>query len=195
MLENALIMVDVQNDFCPGGSLAVRAGDEVVGPLNAMVAHARKNGWLIIASRDWHPHETTHFKSHGGLWPDHCVYDTKGAEFHPDLDTGAAIVVSKGTRVDENAYSAFQGSIANGQVLDNILLSHGVKNLFIGGLATDYCVKATVLDAIKAGYKTVLLYDCSRAVNIDSMDGEKAEAEMVAAGAFPMSWRTVINVA
>ena len=109
MRKRALILVDVQNDFCPGGSLAVPNGDEVVWPLNEMIAYALKNDWLIIASRDWHPAVTKHFKDYGGIWPIHCVQNTHGAEFHRNLLISSDTIISKATQADEDGYSAFEG--------------------------------------------------------------------------------------
>lgn len=184
MSKKALLIVDVQNDFCPGGALAVPNGDEVVKPLNRMVNLAKKNGWLILASRDWHPAVTIHFKDYGGIWPVHCVQNTKGAEFHPDLNATDAVIISKATRPNEDGYSAFDGKTDKGDPLDDFLKKNGVEEIYIGGLATDYCVKASVLDAIKRGFTTYLLLDSCRAVNLKPGDGEKAVDEMKLAGVF-----------
>lgn len=182
MKKKALLIVDVQNDFCPGGALAVPKGDEVVAPLNELIRHAQRNGWLIIASRDWHPEKTTHFEK----WPVHCVQETKGAEFHPLLNLGRRVavvsIVSKGVNHGEDAYSAFDGRLANGLTLDEFLKTNGVEIVYVGGLATDYCVKATAIDAAKLGYETYLLLDASRAVNLNPDDEKKARQEMIAAG-------------
>ncbi len=192
MAKAALLIVDVQNDFCPGGSLAVPNGDEVVEPLNIMIERALKEGWSVIASRDWHPRETRHFIEFGGKWPAHCIQNTPGAKFHPGLKLPPqTIIVSKGTG-DEDAYSAFDGDTpasVTGAVtceqipLEEVLLRLDVKKLFVGGLATDYCVKATVLDALRLGYKAYVLYHACRAVNINPDDGRKALYEMLEAGA------------
>jgi nicotinamidase/pyrazinamidase len=176
--KRALIVVDVQNDFCPGGSLAVAGGDEVVAPLNRLIQEFLENGEPVFKSRDWHPPRTKHFKAYGGTWPIHCVQNTPGAEFHPNLIDDIHIrVVSKGLG-DEDTYSAFDGTDLALQ-LERL----GVKEVWIGGLATDYCVKNTVLDALKAGFQVKALRDAMRAVELNPGDGEKAIAEMEAAGA------------
>lgn len=196
MSRKALIVVDVQNDFCPGGALAVTEGDLVVGPLNRMIEFVHKKGWLIIFSRDWHPEETGHFKKNPGDvsgWPVHCVRNTSGAAFHSSLDHRGSVVVSKGTQPDEDGYSAFNGASEYGNQLEEILTTNQVIEVYVGGLATDYCVKATALDALKRGYETVLLTDACRAVNLKPDDGEKAIAEMVAAGATLKTTEEVIH--
>ncbi|QQG45195.1 MAG: nicotinamidase [Candidatus Sungiibacteriota bacterium] len=192
MSKDALIIVDVQNDFCLGGSLPVPNGDKVVEPLNRMIGKAaKKDGGLIIASRDWHPRETNHFAEFGGRWPVHCVQGTKGAEFHPGLLLPAdkAIIVSKGMAKDEDAYSAFQGSAVLTTADDittvtmylrDILGGCGVDTLYIGGLATDYCVKATALDARRFGYEVYLLIDACRGVAAETTSD--ALIEMARAG-------------
>ena len=187
--KSALLIVDVQNDFCPGGTLAVPCGDEVVEPLNKIIDYFFENDLLIVASRDWHPHKTSHFKDFGGVWPIHCVKNTKGAEFHPNLQRpGRITIVSKGMAMNENAYSAFDGTnLVIGPNEFNIelaeyMLGLDIKTLYIGGLATDYCVKHTVLDALKLGFKVYLLEDACRAVNIKPTDGADAIVEMKAAG-------------
>lgn len=197
MPKTALLVVDVQNDFCPGGSLAVPNGDEVVEPLNKMIERAVKEGWPVIASRDWHPEVTNHFQPYGGPWPTHCVQETEGALFHRDLRlTIDTVIVSKRTKKDEDAYSAFQGGAYRwgmgggplvstpGQYgLHELLQARDVDTLYVGGLATDYCVKATVLDALRLGYKVYVLHHACRAVNLQPDDGRKAIAEMMEAGA------------
>jgi nicotinamidase/pyrazinamidase len=180
----ALIVVDVQNDFCPGGALAVQSGDEVVPVLNRYIDQFRAAGLPIVATRDWHPRKTAHFKNYGGVWPEHCVQGSGGAAFHPDLNVSPdALVVSKGTRADEDSYSGFDGKDDAGQPLAEFLHGSGVKRIFVGGLATDYCVKHTVLDGLKAGFSVVLLGDAIRGVDLSPQDSEKALAEMRAAGA------------
>jgi nicotinamidase/pyrazinamidase len=181
---DALLVVDAQNDFCPGGSLAVADGDRVMRVLNAWAAAAERAGIPIFASRDWHPPETTHFKEFGGVWPPHCVMGTHGAEFHPELRLPhSAIVVSKGMGAAEDAYSAFQARDSSGEGLDALLEQRSVRRLYVGGLATDYCVKSSTLDALSRGYAVTLIPDGMRAVNVQPGDGEQALAEMQAAGA------------
>ena len=195
MTSKALLIVDVQKDFCPGGSLAVPDGDAVVKPINAMIEYARKNGWLIVASRDWHPAVTNHFKDYGGIWPVHCAQNTPGAEFHPNLDGADAIVVSKGTCVDEDGYSAFDGHTDGGEELADYLKRHGVDEIYLGGLATDYCVKFTALDAVapRHDFTTALLLDACRAVNVNPGDGGKAVEEMRNAGVLISTTAEVTN--
>jgi nicotinamidase/pyrazinamidase len=183
MSDIALLLVDVQNDFCPGGSLAVGAGDEVVPVLNRYVAYFRGKQAPIYASRDWHPAETTHFAQWGGPWPPHCVQNTFGAAFHEKLDVEGVEIVSKGMEADKDSYSAFQGENPKKQELTSLLKQHGVKTLYVGGLATDYCVKASVLDALAAGFAVKLLIDGVRGVEIKPGDSARAIEEMVRAGA------------
>jgi len=177
--RDAVLIVDVQVDFLPGGKLAVQHGDQVVPALNRYVALARRKEVPVFASRDWHPRDHCSFRAGGGPWPEHCVAGSPGAAFAPGLalprDT---IVISKATARDTDAYSAFQGTD-----LAPRLRERGVKRLLVGGLATDYCVLNTVLDARKAGFEVLLLVDAMRAVNVKPGDGERAEREMLAAGA------------
>ena len=178
MAKRALIIVDVQNDFCPGGTLAVKDGDQVVVPLNKLIREFEKTGEPIFKSRDWHPATTKHFRNFGGVWPVHCVQNTRGAEFHPDLiDSDHITIISKGLG-DEDRYSAFDGT-----VLKALLRELGVEELVVGGLATDYCVKHTVLDALKNGFKVKAVSEAMRAVELEPGDGGKAIEEMKAAGA------------
>jgi len=182
--RDALVIVDVQNDFCPGGALAVPDGDRVVGVLNRYAERFAAAGAPVFASRDWHPAVTRHFKAHGGAWPPHCVQGTSGAEFHPALVLPPGTdVVSKGTDPDTDAYSCFQADTADGMPFAAVLGEHGVGRLFVGGLATDYCVKATALDALKEGFDVVVLADAVRAVDVTPGDGDRAVAAMTAAGA------------
>jgi len=176
--KRALIVVDVQNDFCPGGSLAVAHGDEVVAPLNKLIEEFLERGEPVFKSRDWHPNQTKHFQAYGGTWPVHCVQNTKGAEFHPNLlDDKHIRVISKGMG-DEDSYSAFDGTDLSLQ-----LRRLGIEEVWIGGLATDYCVKNTVLDALKEGFRVKALEQAMRPVEVNPGDGERAIAEMREAGA------------
>jgi nicotinamidase/pyrazinamidase len=182
--DAALILVDVQNDFCPGGSLAVPEGDRVVAPLNRELERFNRAGRPIIASRDWHPAETTHFLAGGGPWPPHCVQDQPGAAFHPALRLPHdATIVSKGSDPREDAYSAFQARDDQGRSLSEILRRRGVRHLVVGGLATDYCVRATVLDGLRNGFQVTVLEDAIRGVDVQPGDSERARAEMLDAGA------------
>ena len=176
---DALVLVDVQRDFCAGGALAVPGGDEVVPVLNRWIEEAARVGAPVYASRDWHPVDHVSFQAQGGPWPPHCVRDTLGAELHPDLALPTlATVVSKGTTPDRDAYSAFAGTD-----LAEHLRNDSVSRVWVGGLALDYCVKATVLDAIGEGLEVHLIPDGTRPVNVQPHDGDAALAEMEAAGA------------
>ncbi|MGH8004560.1 MAG: nicotinamidase [Limisphaerales bacterium] len=168
---DALIMVDVQNDFCPGGALAIREGDLVVKPLN----YAQKLFRHIFATRDWHPEDHCSFMGRGGPWPPHCIQNTHGAKFHPDLEISRAWVISKAIEKDKDAYSGFQGTN-----LEARLQWEGIKRVFVGGLATDYCVRATALDALNADFEVVLLEDAVRGVGVKPGDSEKAIEELKA---------------
>lgn len=180
---DALILVDVQNDFLPGGALAVPHGNEVVPVLNRYMALFRHHGLPIYASRDWHPIRHCSFTAQGGPWPPHCVAGTSGAAFPTALALGdAACIVSKAEREEEDAYSAFQNT-----ALAQSLRGQGVTRLFIGGLATDYCVLNTVQDAPKANFDVLLLMDAIRAVDVRPADGDAAIATMLAHNAPPVT--------
>jgi len=177
--DSALLVTDIQNDFCPGGSLAVAQGDQVVPVLNEYIRLFSSNGARIYATRDWHPPDHCSFKTQGGPWPVHCVQNSKGVEFHPKLALPRDVkIVSKAADPKQDAYSAFEGT-----ELAASLKRQGIRRLFIGGLATDYCVKHTVLDGIKAGFRVTFLADASRGVNLNTGDSDKAISEMIAAGA------------
>ena len=174
---DALLIVDVQNDFLPGGSLAVPRGDEVVPALNRYLRAFY--GLPVYATRDWHPERHCSFRAQGGLWPPHCVAGTLGAEFAAALQLPpSAVIVSKATTAEQDAYSGFQGTD-----LDARLRAANVRRLFVGGLATDYCVLGTVRDALRFGYEVLLLIDAIRAVDVQPGDGLRAEAEMLSLGA------------
>ena len=176
---DALVVVDVQNDFLPGGSLAVPRGDQVIAPLNRWIARFAAAGLPVYATRDWHPVDHCSFAAQGGPWPPHCVAGTPGAEFADALGLPSdATVIGKATRQDADAYSGFAGTD-----LHERLRHAGVKRLFVGGLATDYCVLNTVRDALGLGYGVVLLTAAVRAVDVQPGDGDRALAEMIAAGA------------
>lgn len=182
--RDALVIVDVQNDFCPGGALGVAGGDAVVPVLNRYAERFAGAGAPVFASRDWHPAKTTHFKAYGGVWPPHCVQDTPGAEFHSALAFPAGTeIVSKGMDPREDAYSCFQAETADGMPFAAALGERGVSRLFIGGLATDYCVKSTVVDGVQNGFEMIVLADAVAAVDLTPGDGAKALEEMRAAGA------------
>ena len=177
--KKALIVVDVQNDFCPGGSLAVANGDEVVAPLNELMKEFLDRGEPVFKTRDWHPATAKHFAAYGGTWPVHCVRNTPGAEFNPGLfDDPRITIISKGIDESADGYSGFDGTN-----LAQILRDQEVKEVWVGGLATDYCVKHTVLDALEQGFEVKALADAMRAVDLNPTDGEKAIEEMRNAGA------------
>ena len=182
----ALIVVDVQNDFAdPKGSLYVPEGELVVARVNEEVAAAVAAGAVIVYTQDWHPPVTPHFQSEGGVWPVHCVRETWGAEFHPALDV-VGEVVRNGTG-SEDGYSGFTTRDARSgeerpTELASLLKEHGVERVVIAGLATDYCVKETALDATRLGWDTPVVTEAIRAVNLEEGDDERARAEMRSAG-------------
>ena len=173
--KDGLIVVDLQVDFCPGGALAVAEGDAVVPTVNRLL---ELPGWMKVATRDWHPADHVSFQAQGGIWPVHCVAETPGAAFHPQMRAeNVEMVVSKATTRDAEAYSGFDGTS-----LADDLRAKGIGRLFVCGLATDYCVKATALDARREGFEVVVVEDAVRAVNVEPEDGENAIEEMRAAG-------------
>jgi nicotinamidase/pyrazinamidase len=170
----ALIVVDVQNDFCPGGALAVPHGDEVVAPANQLAERFP----FVVATRDWHPPHHSSFAERGGPWPVHCVRDTEGAQLHRGVDVAQVdAVVDKGQSDDTEGYSGFEGT-----ELERTLREHDVDRVHVAGLALDYCVKATALDARRAGFDVVVHTDATRAVEVQPGDGERAIAELRDAG-------------
>jgi nicotinamidase/pyrazinamidase len=182
----ALLVVDVQNDFAdPSGSLSVRDAELIIPVLNDEIRRATEAGCPVLYTQDWHPPDTPHFAKDGGTWPVHCVHDTWGAELHPDLVV-AGPTVRKG--VDgQDGYSGFSlrdpmSGVIQETVLEPMLDERNIKRLVIGGLATDYCVKATALDAIALGYSVTVLTDAVAAVDLEPGDGERALAELAAAG-------------
>ena len=184
--STALIVVDVQNDFAdPDGSLYVTGGEETIPFINANVGAAQDAGALIVRTQDWHPESTPHFEKDGGLWPVHCVHDTWGAEFHPDLIADGP-VMQVGV-ASEDGYSGFTGrNLETGEELptglQQLLHDRGITKVAVVGLATDYCVLDTSVDAVRLGFETTLLADGTRAVNVEPGDGLRAVAEMVACG-------------
>jgi nicotinamidase/pyrazinamidase len=170
----ALIAVDVQADFLPGGSLGVSDGFAVIPPLVSAAGGVD----VVVATRDWHPPDHVSFAARGGPWPPHCVMGTPGSLLAPEIDRIAQVVVSKGSNRDVDAYSGFDGT-----PLAAMLRGMGVTRLLVGGLATDYCVRATVLDARREGFEVVVLRDAVRAVEVQAGDGDRALEEMRAAGA------------
>jgi nicotinamidase/pyrazinamidase len=175
---DALLIVDVQNDFCPGGALPIKEGDRVAPVLNRWIEAANGSGAVVAASRDWHPRGHASFEEQGGRWPIHCVENTWGADFHPSLNLPAdALIISKGTGLATDNYSAFDGTD-----LSSRLKQRGARRVWIGGLAQEICVRATVLDALKAGFEVHLIQDAARPLDVQA--GRDALEEMAAAGCF-----------
>lgn len=171
--NDALLVVDMQNDFCEGGALAIEGGNALVPDINAEIDAARNAGAMIVASRDWHPVDHISFEHRGGPWPVHCVQDTPGAAFHPKLALpDEAIRISKATAFNADAYSAFDGT-----GLGKYLREKGVERVVICGLALDVCVHATVLAACREGFSTVLLESLSAAADPDAIDACRREMQ------------------
>lgn len=182
--RSALLIVDVQNDFCAGGTLAVPDSARVILSLNRRIEKATVDRVPIFASRDWHPAVTTHFAPFGGPWPVHCVAGTSGARFHPDLRLPSdAVVVSKGQHSETPGYSAFDGTTDDGTPLGEEMRKRGITHLYVGGLATDYCVKHSVLDALAAGLRVTVLTDAIASVDVHPGDAQRAIEDMRAKGA------------
>ena len=183
--QTALLIVDVQNDFCPGGALAVKDGDAVVEPLGRLAARFAEAGRPVYASRDWHPPESRHFRAHGGTWPVHCVAGTAGARYHPALALPpGSVIFSKGIAPEAEGYSVWdEGRTPGGTRLEDELRRREVRRLYVGGLATDYCVKEAVLGALRLGFDAVVLDDAIAAVDVEPGDGARAIEEMRRAGA------------
>lgn len=179
---DALIVIDPQVDFFPGGALAVPEGDAILPAVNRAIEVFVERGLPVVVTRDWHPADHCSFAGQGGQWPPHCVRGTSGAELHPDLALPPLFtMVHKATAADREAYSDLQGT-----GLVELLRAWKVKRLYVSGLALDYCVRATCLDAIDAGFEVVLLINATRAVNVEPEDGDRALAELVAVGVRPL---------
>lgn len=178
--QSVLILVHLQNDFCPGGALPVTEGDTILPLINRYIGLFQSSGLPVIATRDWHPSNHCSFKEQGGRWPVHCVQGSRGAQFRTDLHIpNGSLIISGATNAQKEAYSTFDGTSLNDYLEDM-----GAKTLYIVGLATDYCVKQTVLDGCKLGYRVVVLEDAVRGVNLQPDDSQKALQEMSEAGAF-----------
>lgn len=162
---DALIVVDMQNDFMPYGVLPVPEADKIVPIINRYIERFENRGLSVFLTRDWHPKDHISFKGYGGVWPPHCIAQTKGADFHPDLriPVDNKFIISKGTSKDFDAYSGFQGTI-----LESLLKERGIKRVFICGVATDFCVKNTLIGAINLGFKAFLLEDAVKGVFEDA---------------------------
>jgi nicotinamidase/pyrazinamidase len=173
-MSDALLVIDFQNDFCPGGALAVEEGDRIADPIRRLAPHFD----VIAATRDWHPPDHASFETEGGPWPVHCVQGSPGAELHPSMaDLDVEAVVDVGREREDEGYSGFEKSD-----LAETLRGRGVDRVAVCGLATDYCVRASAIDAVREGFEVVLVEDAVRAVNVDPGDGERAIEEMKAAG-------------
>ncbi|MBU1125486.1 MAG: nicotinamidase [Candidatus Omnitrophica bacterium] len=182
--KKALLIIDMQNDFCPGGALGVPQGDSIVPVLNRYLKAFAKKKLPIFASRDWHPVKTSHFRDFGGPWPAHGIQKTRGAAFHLELKLSPEVILLyKGMDPQKDSYSVFQAEDSRGVGFLRLLNMRGVKELYVGGLATDYCVKATVLDACRHAYKVKLLVDAVKGVNLKPQASEDAIKKMVKAGA------------
>ncbi len=190
--KKALLVVDLQNDFCPGGALGVSDGDQIIPRVNEYVALFSKYRLPIFFSRDWHPPVSNHFKAAGGPWPPHCIQGTAGAQFHPELKLPAeAIIISKGTDPQADGYSVFEGRDAAGNSFLELLRQMGIQELFIAGIATDYCVRWSARDAIHHGLAVKVLLDGIKGVNKD--DSERALQEIVAQNGRLTSFAEVSN--
>jgi len=188
---DALIITNVQNDLLPGGRLAVPAGDAIIPHLNDYLNAFSKQQLPIFLTRDWHPSNHCSFTEFGGKWPRHCVAETIGADIASDLKTpNYAEVISKSVDAETDAHSAFHGTQFN-----NTLQSKSIKRLFIGGLATDYCVLQTTLEALRQGYQVCLLEDAIRAFNKNRLDGIRAERLMCTKGAVPITFEQIACIA
>jgi nicotinamidase/pyrazinamidase len=180
--QDALLIIDMQVDFLPGGALGVAGGHEVVAPINHLIELYRAQDLPIFASRDWHPQDHCSFAAQGGPWPPHCVADTPGAAFAAELALpDDAVVISKADTAPVDAYSAFGGTDLAAQ-----LRARGVERVTVVGLATDYCVLNTVTDALEEGFDTLIVPEAMRAVDVNPGDGRRAQDRMVARGAVPV---------
>jgi nicotinamidase/pyrazinamidase len=178
--KDALIVVDMQNDFMPWGALPVPDADKIVPQLNAYIEAFSSRSLPVYFTRDWHPPDHISFKGHGGIWPPHCVQETEGAQFHKDLviPKDNKFIISKGTSRDFDAYSGFQETL-----LDSLLRERGIRRLFVGGVATDYCVKNTVIGGLNLGYEVFVLIDATKGVDVNAGDTDRALQEMMSSGA------------
>jgi len=183
-MASALLVIDVQKDFCPGGALPAPDGERIVPAVNRYLAEAARLGMPVFATRDWHPRVTSHFKAYGGEWPPHCIQNSPGAAFHPQLTLPKdAVVLNKGDDDDQPGYSAFDGHTKDGTVLIAELHDRHINRLFVAGIATDYCVLKTVLDARRAGLDVTVLDDAVAGINVNPGDVDRAIEDMKGAGA------------
>jgi nicotinamidase/pyrazinamidase len=181
---SALLVVDIQKDFCAGGALAAPGGDEIIPAVNRHIADARSRDMPVYATRDWHPPATSHFKEYGGVWPPHCVQGTQGAQFHRNLKLPPdAIVVNKGDDPQRHGYSAFEGHTSVGKALLDDLRDRHITRVYLTGIATDYCVRESALDALKAGLEVRVVADAIAGIDARPGDAQRALDEISAAGA------------
>jgi len=182
--KKALLVVDIQNDFCPAGALGIPEGDKIVPLINKYLKVFAKKKLPILVTRDWHPAKTGHFKDFGGIWPAHCIQNTPGAAFHPALKLPAGVILLyKGMDPLEDSYSAFHAEDTSGRSLLKILRMLGIREIYIAGLATDYCIKYSTLDALKNGFKVKILSDAVKGVDLKPKDSQKALKEIIKKGA------------
>ncbi len=188
--NSALLLVDIQNDFCPGGALSVSEGDQIIDIVNRLIPEFP----LVVSGIDWHPANHISFKQQGGPWPPHCVQGTPGAELHTRLNQAEIdLYFRKADTVERDAYSEFEGRDKAGRSLDEVLKTRNIERLYVAGLATDYCVRATVLDGLKLGYDVYVITDGVRAVNVHPDDGAKALKEMSQNGAHLLTGRGMLE--
>lgn len=184
MKDEVLVVIDVQNCFMPDGALPVANGDKVVPVLNRYIKLFRREALPVYATRDWHPEFTHHFKDYGGDWPAHCIQGTEGAKFHPDLELPEDMeIISAGMDPNSQGYSSFEGVNEQGVSFEESLRGREIKHLFVGGLATDYCVKTTVLDALQKSFRVTVLMDAIKGVEVEPGDSTRALEAMIRAGA------------
>lgn len=182
--KKALLVVDVQNDFCPAGALSIPEGDKIVPKINKYLKIFSKKKLPTFATRDWHPVRTKHFKDFGGAWPVHCIQNTKGSAFHADLKLPKDVIfLYKGMDPEKDSYSAFQAEDSSGLSLLAWLKRLDVKEIYIAGLATDYCVKFSSFDALRLGFKVKILIDAIKGVNLKPKDSEEALKQIIKKGA------------
>ena len=190
--NKALLVVDLQNDFCPGGALGVPEGDQIIPKVNNYVKLFLKKKFPVFVSRDWHPKDTKHFKQAGGPWPPHCIQNTEGSKFHPDFDIPKdAIILSKGTNPALDGYSVFEARDLKNRSFIEILNSMGIDEIYIAGIATDYCIKMTSIDALKEGFVVHVLTDAIKGV--DKNDSELSIKEIVSKNGKLKTFSTVSN--
>ncbi len=187
--NDALIVVDVQNDFCPGGTAAVEDGDAVARKMSDVALNFRSRDGRVFATQDWHPTDHRSFADNGGIWPTHCVRGSQGAEFHKDLKLPiGSSIVRKGEDVEGDAYSGFDGTS-----LESHLERLSVRRVFVGGLSTEYAVQHTVYDALQKGYSAFVITDAISAVNANPDDDQRALDSMLASGAKPITTDELIG--